>query len=140
MNITIKKIVRSSRKTISLQVCDDSSLIIRVPLKIKNSEIEKIIKKHSNWLRKKLNEINSRNAGFTQKYFVEGESFLYLGIMYPLKIISMKEQKCPLTFRKEAFYLSENVIDAREAFLVWYKKEAKKLFTQAVSFYAKKLA
>jgi len=139
MNIKIKKIVRSGRKTISLQVCDDISLVIRAPLKIKNSEIEKIIKKHSKWLKKKINEINARDIGFTQKKFIEGEYFLYLGIAYPLKMISAKTQKYPLTFHKGAFYLSENVIDVREALLAWYKKEAKKLFSQAVRFYAQKI-
>lgn len=136
MDIKTKKIIKSNRKSISLQICDDTSLLVRVPLKIKRNDIEKIICKHSRWIEKKIKEINSRDVKFTQKKFIDGENFLYLGSVYPLKIRSSNEQTYPLLFNKGCFSLSERVIDIRTAFLFWYKQEAKKLIFQSVKYYA----
>jgi len=136
MDIKIKKIIKSNRKTVALQVCDDTSLIIRGPLKIKSNEIEKIICKHSRWIEKKIREISSRDIKFIQKNFVNEEQFLYLGSCYPLKIISSKEQICPLLFDKGFFCLNDNVADVRSSFLFWYKEEARNIIFQRVKRYA----
>jgi predicted metal-dependent hydrolase len=139
MDIKIKKIIKSNRKTIALQVCDDTSLVIRVPLKTRGNEIEKIICKHSRWIEKNIKEINSHDVKFTQKKFVDGENFLYLGSAYPLKISNSNEQTYPLLFNKGFFSLSERIVDIRAAFLFWYREEAKNVIFQSVRYYAKEI-
>ena len=81
----IKKIIHSRRKSIMLQVCDDATLIVKAPLGVGNNIIEKMVLKHSKWLEKKKKEVLSRDIKFTQKKFVNGEIFFYLGQLYQLK-------------------------------------------------------
>ena len=139
MEIKIKKIIKSNRKTVSLKVCDDTSLIVRTPLKFKESEIEKIVSKHTRWIEKKIQEINSRDKIISQIRFVNGEKFFYLGERYPLRIISSEEQASPLLFDRGFFSLSEKVIDIRSAFMFWYKKEAKNVIFHRAKYYAQKI-
>ncbi|GAH84227.1 unnamed protein product, partial [marine sediment metagenome] len=52
----IKKVIRSKRKTISLQVSDDATLIVRAPFEASEKIINRVILKHSNWIKKKKKE------------------------------------------------------------------------------------
>ncbi|MFW5788098.1 MAG: YgjP-like metallopeptidase domain-containing protein [Halanaerobiales bacterium] len=71
----IKKIIRSERRTISLQICDDATLIVKAPLRVKNYVINQVILKHHKWLERKKKEILSRDIKFIKKQFVNGEKY-----------------------------------------------------------------
>ena len=73
----IKKIVRSKRKTIALQVCSDTSLIIRAPFHATDEVIERVILKHNKWLEKKRKEIILRDLKYPAKRFSDGEKFFF---------------------------------------------------------------
>jgi len=53
MNYEIK---RSKRKTLTIQVFRDQRVEVRAPLRCKDSEIERFMAKHENWVINKLNE------------------------------------------------------------------------------------
>ena len=136
MDIIIKKIIRSKRKTIALQVCDDATLIIKAPLFAGNDVINEIIRKHDKWLEKKKKEILSRNLNIVEKKFVNGERFLYLGKLYPLKVIQNNDIKYPLFFNNGCFCLNGNISNRRDVFVSWYKQAAKVKFMQRAEWYA----
>ena len=95
MDIRVEKVIRTKRKTIALQITDDATLIVRAPLYVSDDEIMSVIYRHQRWIKKKKEEIESRNSKFSPKEFVDGEGFLYLGKYYRLKIV--KNQEEPLT-------------------------------------------
>ncbi len=134
----IKKIIRSKRKTITLEVCDDATLIVKAPLRVKDNIINQVILKHHKWLENKKKQILSRDIRFIQKKFVNGENFFYLGKLYPLKIVQNNEMACPLILSSGYFYLQENIIDRRAAFISWYKIEAYYNIYQRINWYAQK--
>jgi len=63
--IKISEIIRSKRKSIALQVCDDATLVIRIPMGVSSNDIENIIFKHRKWLEKNKREGLSRDLQFT---------------------------------------------------------------------------
>lgn len=134
----IKKIIRSSRKTIMLQVCDDATLIVKAPLGVGNDVIKKAVLKHSKWLENKKKEILSRDMQFPQKKFVHGESFFYLGNLYRLKLIQPEKLAKRLILQGEYFYLREGVKNPREIFIAWYKQAAYEKICQRVIWYTQK--
>lgn len=71
-----------------------------------------------------------------EKKFVNGENFLYLGKLYPLKIIQNIDIKYPLFFNNSCFYLNDNVDNKRDVFVSWYKQAAKEKFLQRAKWYA----
>ena len=132
----IKKVIRSKRKTISLQVSDNAALIVRAPFKVSDEIINRVILKHSNWIEKKKKEIQARDLKFAKKEFVNGEGFLYLGDYYRLRLV--EKQEIPLDF-ENGFYLSKDyLVDAKGIFIDWYKERAYEKISERVKWYAQK--
>ncbi len=134
--INIEKIITSRRKTIGLQITEKAELIIRIPFGTKDETIIKIIEKHKKWINKKREEIIGRNLEFVPKRFFEGESFLYLGKNYPLKI--SKYQSEYLRFDNDSFILKENTAESKRIFMDWYKKKGYEIIRERVNHYALK--
>ena len=125
------QIIRSKRKTLSLQVNKDADLVIRAPLNLPENKIQKFITEKSNWITKKKQEIRSQ---ISQKYkFEELEMFLYLGNSYPLKIILSKKS---LSFNGKTFELSTNCIEPQTAFKNWYKQKFKEIIMPRIDYFA----
>lgn len=61
------EIIRSKRRTISIEIKSDLSIIVRAPLKAKDSDIQKFIEEKSNWIKKHLKRITERKALQTPK-------------------------------------------------------------------------
>ncbi len=136
--MNIKKIIRSRRKTIALQVCNDATLIVKAPFGVRNDVIEKIVLKHHKWLEKKKKEILSRDLRFIKKEYVNEESFLFLGKYYRLKLVKVHETEDELVLQDGCFYLRGDVVNPKEVFIVWYKKAAYEKISQRVYWYAQK--
>jgi len=132
----IKKVIRSKRKTISLQVSDDATLIVRAPFKVSEEIINRVILKHSNWIEKKKKEMQLRDIKFSKKEFVNGEGFIYLGNYYRLRLV--ENQETPLNFENGFFLSKEYLANAREIFIDWYKERAYEKISERVKWYALK--
>ena len=131
-----KKVIRSNRKTISLQINDDATLIVRAPFKVSDEIINRVILKHSNWIEKKKKEMKSREVKFSKKEFVNGEGFLYLGNYYRLRLV--KNQETLLNFENGFFLSKEYSAHAKDIFIDWYKRRAHEKISERVRWYAQK--
>lgn len=56
------EIIRSDRKTMSLQIKPDGSVIVRAPLRLPEREILKFLKEKSDWIESHLQKVNAANA------------------------------------------------------------------------------
>jgi Predicted metal-dependent hydrolase len=54
------KIIRSKRKTISLQINDDCEIVVRAPFGVSESEIEKMVSRNADWIEKHMPIAKSR--------------------------------------------------------------------------------
>jgi len=85
-------IQRTNRlKTVSIQVLR-GEIKISVPKNLEQLKIDNILKSKSKWIKKKL-FLQSKIAPTSNKEYVSGESFLYLGRYYRLKVIIGKKYK-----------------------------------------------
>ncbi len=128
----IDRLIRSKRKTIALIVQLDGSLVVRAPLFARDEQIQAFIKKKTDWIRARQAEAQAaRPAVHT---FTDGDSFLYLGRPYPLRVV--KGAQKALEF-KDAFLLAESAHPrARQLLEAWYKARAREIITQRVMFHA----
>ncbi len=125
------QIIRSKRKTLSLQINQDAELIIRAPQRLADKEIQAFIAEKSSWIEKKQQQTKSQ---ITEKYrFEDGEMFLYLGNSYPLAISS---ENNGLSFNGEVFELNVDSADASTAFREWYKKQFKDIALPRIDYFA----
>jgi predicted metal-dependent hydrolase len=132
--IKIDRLIRSNRKTISLEINREGELIVRAPLLTTNRQIETLLQDKARWIRDKQALAQGRRQENPPRKFLPGERFLYLGESYPLLIVA--SQKEPLIFR-DGFYLAEHASQqAKGVFEGWYKARAGAMITERAAMYA----
>lgn len=133
--LSIDKVIRSRRKTVSIEIKHDGSLIIRAPYLTSAAQIERLVNQKEPWIRRKQELAYQRNLEAQIKKFVPGEEFLYLGETYPLTIEANRDQAIVLG---EQFIMAEYVIEnAKHAFKDWYKSQARQVIRERVNTYAR---
>lgn len=117
-------------------VSTDATLTVRAPMQTPMDYIEDLVRKKLWWIRKQIAEVESRPR-VRQKKFVNGESFLYLGDRYRLRIV--RDAEAPLVFQKEFVLAAEHQWRARALILDGYKQEARTKFTNRVRWNAQRV-
>lgn len=132
--IEVTKLVRSKRRSVSLQITDDGSLIVRAPKSESLKFIARVIQDKRQWILQKQQLAKERYQTFAVKQFISGETFYYLGNPYPLCIVATGTASL---YFKEGFYLTETYIShARKLFHAWYWQQAQQQISERVSYYA----
>lgn len=130
----IDKIIRSKRKTIALIVKPDGTVLVRAPLRASQSSIQEFVRKNTQWIERHRAKALANPPAASREY-VPGESFLYLGMPYPLEIV--EGQKEPLrrngTFKLAASHQSR----AASAFEHWYREQARQVLTERLESFAR---
>ena len=123
--ISIDRLVRSKRKTISLEVDREGSLIVRAPRLTTQGQIEELVKAKGGWIRKKQELARQRLLENPPKQFITGEQFLYLGKRYRLEL---DEDQCEPLILKDKFYLAERFQEeGKIVFENWYREHASQI-------------
>ena len=135
------QLIRSKRrrKTISLYIKEDGRIVICVPYHTPKGEIEGFIKERESWVIKKISE-KERSIKETEKAFIPGEKFLYLGESYPLEIGDTNQKGLPLKLSFGKFILDKDRLEeARDLFIHWYKREAKEKIEGRLHYFSNRL-
>jgi predicted metal-dependent hydrolase len=123
-DIKIDLIVRSRRRSFSIEIARDGRLIVRAPQRASLRAIRKVVEEKRRWIERKQTQMRLRCAEARPKCFVEGESFMYLGKAYPLSLDGRNGM--PIKFDGSRFLLSdEYVANARNVFAAWYRERAR---------------
>lgn len=129
------KLIRSKRKTIALGITADAALVIRAPHHTSLSYIERLLSKKMGWIQKIMARIMSRPRVLPRE-FIDGESFLYLGKTYKMRI---ERNAAKLIAFKNGFILNtKDKNRARDLIINWYKAEAKRKITERVEWCARR--
>ena len=54
------KVIRSSRKTLSIQITEEAEIMVRAPYRMSDSEIRKYLKQHEGWVEQHLIKMKER--------------------------------------------------------------------------------
>lgn len=126
-------LIKSERKTISLVIEPDKSIIVKAPLKSKGTDIEKFLKRKWPWMKKQIGYFDNFTIKKYRKEYISGESFMYLGRQYKLvvrkgKIESVKLQKgvIVLNTKRELKNYSHN----KQLLTNWYIERGNKIFNE----------
>lgn len=125
------QLIRSKRKTLSLQIGHNGKLTVRAPQRLPIKKIEAFIQSKSAWVEKKT-QISQENS-IARPAYLNGEEFLYLGNHYPL--MRQATLKNRLEFTGEAFKLSDNS-DGMAEFYHWYKSAFKTIALPRLDYYS----
>jgi predicted metal-dependent hydrolase len=138
INYTLKR-SRKRRKTISLQISNNSEVTICAPHFTPTGEINRFVREKQNWIQR---TIQKQTLLLTkEKEYTAGELFYYLGESFPLEVFFEESARKGLVFWRDRFYLNscDAAVDGMSFFISWYKKKAKEYLSERVEFFSRKL-
>ena len=125
MNFTVIR-SRRRKKTLSIQVEKDGTVLVRVPLRAVQADIDRFLKEKKQWLLRAIGRQHKQNHDRPARAFVPGERFDYLGGTYPLQIDERDDSGDALTFTGREFLLRRDALGGvRVLFHLWYQKQAR---------------
>lgn len=122
-------ITRSSRRhrTVALRVSPDGKLVVQAPLRTSLKWIERFIASRSKWIEKRLAE-SARKRTASPVVLNAETKVPYLG-----KPLLLKE--LPVSALENLSY-AENQAEMRTELVLWYKKQARKVFSERLKHWA----
>lgn len=133
----------SERKTTDIVIERDGKVTVRPPKSLSPNEVDKIVSRKRIWIYKNLAEWKDLNSTKVLRRWVNGESFLYLGKTYRLKLVSRQKENLKIIDGK--FLLKREIIEkygevaAKKVFEEYYTERGIKKFQAKVKFYAPKV-
>lgn len=127
------------RKTIEIGVEALDIISVVVPEGISDDVVLVHVKKKAKWIVQKLHEIEGIQANKLNREYVNGESFMYLGRNYSLKIIDDSKVKKPVA----KLYQGKFIIDSpsrdqsklKISMEAWYRKKTLEKVTERIDYY-----
>ena len=137
LDITVK---RSDRKTLSIYVERDGGISVLAPECMANTELKEVLEKKEYLIQKHHTRWGILNGSRIDREFVNGQSYLYLGRNYRLRLVADKEQDIPLQLKNGYFCLKKSEkLAASLRFIEFYKEKGITLIERQAKFYASKI-
>lgn len=130
---------KSDRRTTSIYIERDGSVSVLAPEPFDMERVEGILEKKRRWIYRNLAEWEDLNRTRVHREYVNGESFLYLGRGYQLKLVA--KQDVPLKLMQGQFHLKRSEIpNAPKHFREFYKAKLISKLEERIEGYGARLA
>jgi predicted metal-dependent hydrolase len=137
LNITIEKTER--RKTVSIFIERNGSVKVLAPITASDEKVEAAVKSREYQIFSKIAKWKELNQGKVTREFVNGQSFLYLGRNYRLKLT--ENQDVPLKISGGFFHLDKSYLSkAEKVFKDFYRDKAQKKIQERLKLIEDKFA
>lgn len=129
-NITIPfQLTFAARKTLEISVLPDKSVFVKAPFGTDIKKIEIRVKKRARWIKKQIRYFEQFDPRTPTRKYVAGESHLYLGKKYRLKLEAFNTPSVRL---KGGYFVVQCESNNREVVELllerWYKEKATTYF------------
>ncbi len=135
-------IIYTNRKTVSISINRDGTVIVRAPSFVRESEIHHIIQQKMDWIIKKQNQLMEKSKMVHTKYQRNYDEFSTMplqGKEYPLRFHKFTGLKIPvISFEQDYFQVRFGDYDKQKikaAFISWYMKKAKQVYMERIAYY-----
>lgn len=124
----------ASRQTLAIEVHPDSRVLVRAPVDCPEALIAERVRKRAAWISRQLAEFERYRPRTPARQYVNGESHLYLGRQYRLKLISGQPASVKLTRGQLLVMLPGEPEPERVKSLLhrWYLDRARAVFTEVL--------
>lgn len=120
----------STRKTLGISVLPDLSVVVTAPENADYTKIASLIKKRATWILRQQAKFDEYLPQQPARQYVSGETHLYLGRQYRLKVEEDESEAVKLKGRYIHVRTSDkhNSRQVKELLDDWYKQRAEKYF------------
>jgi len=130
-------IIRSKRKTISIEIQEDGHVFIRAPFRASAHVLQEFFREKHDWIERGVKKQKRLFAKRPKRCFEHGENFLYLGNPMELNIRSKRGIRGRPLEVSDALYLCPSAKhQARSVIERWYRSRARFVFQERAEFYA----
>jgi predicted metal-dependent hydrolase len=130
-------------RKLAIHVLSDGRVKVEAPMGTGLGEIKRAVVQRARWLTSHVSDIGLRREAVRPREYVSGESHLYLGRSYLLKVHTSRIEEPSISLRRGRF---EVVANSRDGMLVgammwnWYRGRARMLFTEGLARMTEELA
>ncbi|MBI2281092.1 MAG: M48 family metallopeptidase [Bacteroidetes bacterium] len=117
-------VVYSDRKTLGITVTPDMDVLVKAPVDSSIQKIKEKILKKAPWIIKQQSYFLSFHPKTTKRKYISGETHLYLGRQYLLKIELSKDESVKLK-GKYIEVRTSTISNVKKIMLNWYLHQAK---------------
>lgn len=139
-DIEYRLLAGTSRRTTDIVIERDGLVTVRPPAHMTPQEIDQTVLSRRLWIYRNLAEWRDLNAARVTREWVNGESFLYLGSAYQLRLVA--RQDSPLKLKDGRFCLLRSIVErggkaaAQQTFRQFYFEHGQPRLQQRVAHYA----
>lgn len=126
------EVIYSKRKTLEIAVHPDKRIVIRAPMGTCLDIIKKTMQKRARWIQKQMDFFHKFEPRTTDRKYLGGETHLYLGRQYRLKVSTGEKNEVKLS-RGFLHVFSHNGRDpqkVKKMLDAWYMAKAKVKFLE----------
>ncbi|MBQ9081609.1 MAG: M48 family metallopeptidase [Clostridia bacterium] len=123
-------LVRKQRKTLSMRLDKDGNVTVSAPLHISQSEIDKFVLSHTDWIIRKRKELSARNP-LPRLTMTAGEWIPFLGREYVLRF----HDKRSVTIENGVIFLPKT--NPQTALTRYYAKRLKEFILPLITHYSR---
>lgn len=129
------RVLYSARKTLGIEVYPDSNVLVKAPFGTDPAEVQKRVFKRVRWILGQLHYFHQFDPRTPARQFVGGETHLYLGRQFRLKIISGNQDSVKLTRGYFIVELKSSISSDRVKSLLdgWYAAKAAVMFDKILA-------
>ena len=130
----------TDRQTTDIVIERDGLICVRPPKRMTPQQVDATVLSKRMWIYRNLAEWRDLNSTHVVREWVNGESFLYLGSSYRLRLVGRQDE--PLKLKDGRFCLLRSIVEhngtegAQAAFVAFYQTKGVERITKRVEFFA----
>lgn len=141
MPYTIRRSARR-RKTVTVSVDSEGGVLLAAPTDFPTAELDAMVRRKAAWIEKQVRRVKAQGPAPTPREFVSGESVLYLGRHYRLKVCTHSDGPAKLRGRwlQVPAGAGESQPDqVRAALVAWFRLRAEERLPERVDAWRRKV-
>jgi len=119
----------SERKTLGISISPELKISVKAPIDVPLEKVKERIKKRATWIMKQQSFFLSFHPKMPERRYVSGETHLYLGRQYQLKVMIGKKNEVKYKGRFIEV-ITRDKIKTKGLVLLWYREKAKDKFAE----------
>jgi predicted metal-dependent hydrolase len=126
------RLLYSQRKHLKISVHPDQEVVVEAPVKKELVDVLNIVKKRAPWIIRQKDYFERFKPVLPPKRYISGETHLYMGRQYRLKVIKSSEETVKLV-RGYFNVFVDNPCDSekvKDLLDIWYAEHAKQIFNR----------
>ena len=127
-------VLQVSRKTMEIAVHPNMRVVVKAPLGANRDDIEGKLKKRARWVLRQIDYFQQFEPRTPDRRFVSGETHLYLGRQYRLKVVKADANQVKMTRGRIVLEIDGEILPGRVAGYLedWYRTRARQYFQECL--------